>query len=78
MDIKTAKSVYRTMFKEFPDIVTVKDVCVMLGVGRRMVYRLIADKRLSPISCGRAIKFAKLTVIDYVLQSAQKESDSSV
>jgi excisionase family DNA binding protein len=71
MDKSTAKTAYRTMFREYPDIVTVKEVCQMLGLGSKKVYRLIRSGEIQRIPCGRTIRIAKVAVIEYVLQSTQ-------
>lgn len=59
------------MFKQYPDVVDVKQVCEMLNLSRTKVYELIKNGEIKRIPCGRIIKVAKVTVIDFVLQSAQ-------
>lgn len=68
----TSETAYKTIFKDYPDIVGVQDICKMLGIGETKAYRLIKDGTLQRIPCGHTHKVAKITVIDYVLQSAQK------
>lgn len=58
--------------KEYPDIVGVQEICKMLGIGETKAYRMINDGTLRRIPCSRTHKVAKITVIDYVLQCAQK------
>ena len=65
-------TVYKTMFEEYPDIVGVQEICKMLGIGETKAYRMINDGTLRRIPCSRTHKVAKITVIDYVLQCAQK------
>ncbi len=67
----TSKNAYRTMFKQYPDVVNVEQVCEMLKLSRTKVYELIRNGDIRRIPCGRVIKVAKVTVIDFVLQSAQ-------
>ena len=67
----SSKNAYRTMFKQYPDVVDVKQVCKMLNLSRTKVYGLIKNGEIKRIPCGRIIKVAKVTVIDFVLQSAQ-------
>ncbi len=59
------------MFKQYPDVVNVEQVCEMLKLSRTKVYELIRNGDIRRIPCGRVIKVAKVTVIDFVLQSAQ-------
>ncbi len=62
------------MFSDYPDVVTVNDIRKMLGVSRDEVYQLIHSGTLKRIGKGRAFLVPKLSVINYVLRSAQ-ESD---
>lgn len=58
---------YETMFKEYPDVVTVNEIRKMLGIGRDKVYRLIREGKIKSIPNGRIIKVSKNAVIDYIL-----------
>lgn len=60
------------MYSEYPEILEVKDLCEILGYGKKKVYQLIKEGQLKKIPCGRTIKVAKATIIDFVLQCAQK------
>lgn len=60
-----------TMFSDYPEIVTVKEISEMLGLHKNKVYDLIKEGMLPKIPCCRHIKVAKISVIKYVLQSAQ-------
>jgi excisionase family DNA binding protein len=72
MDNKmSSETAYNSLFRDYPDIVGVKEICKMLGLGSKKVYQLIQDEKIKKIPCGRNIKVAKVSVIDYVLQSAQ-------
>ena len=62
---------YDTMFSNYPEIVTVKDISNMLGLHYNKVYDLIKEGIIPKIPCCRHIKVAKISVIKYVLQSAQ-------
>ena len=41
MDSKEIREMYKLMFAEYPDIVTVKDLQAMLGISRHAVYDLL-------------------------------------
>lgn len=56
----------------YPEILEVKDLCEILGYGKKKIYQLVKEGQLKKIPCGRTIKVAKVTVIDFVLQCAQK------
>ena len=35
------QDIYRSVFKEYPDVLDVKQVSVLLGVSTKVVYRLV-------------------------------------
>jgi len=57
--------------KEY-EIVTVKDVCNILGVSRYTVYRLVDSNTLTAIqhSPGATLKFTRKAIDDYLLRSS--------
>lgn len=68
MDCKEIREMYKLMFAEYPDIVTVKDLQTMLGISRHAAYDLLGDGEISCIRLGNAYKIPKINVIDYVLK----------
>ena len=45
MDCKEIREMYKLMFAEYPDIVTVKDLQSMLGISRHAAYDLLGGGR---------------------------------
>ena len=45
MDCKEIREMYKLMFAEYPDIVTVKDLQTMLGISRHTAYDLLGARR---------------------------------
>ena len=68
MDCKEIREMYKLMFAEYPDIVTVKDLQAMLGISRHVAYDLLGEGEISCIRLGNAYKIPKINVIDYVLK----------
>ena len=68
MDCKEIREMYKLMFAEYPDIVTVKDLQIMLGISRHAAYDLLREGKISCIRLGNAYKIPKINVIDYVLK----------
>ena len=68
MDCKEIREMYKLMFAEYPDIVTVKDLQIMLGISRHAAYDLLGEGEISCIRLGNAYKIPKINVIDYVLK----------
>lgn len=63
------KGVDRTdLFREYPDVVGVDQLCVMLGgISRKLATRLLRERKIPYIRIGREYKVAKPDVIAYVL-----------
>lgn len=45
MDCKEIREMYKLMFVEYPDIVTVKDLQAMLGISRHAAYDLLGGTK---------------------------------
>lgn len=58
----------RDMFKDYPDVIGVEELCKMLGgIGKNLCYQILRERRIPHIRVGRTIKIAKPDVINYVL-----------
>ena len=67
---------YDKLFSEYPDVVTIKEISKMLGLGIRNTYKLVSDGKLHSLNCCKKIMVTKVEVINYVLQSAQQRDDN--
>ena len=47
MDCKEIREMYKLMFVEYPDIVTVKDLQAMLGISRHAAYDLLEEGEIT-------------------------------
>jgi len=65
MDIST-QEIYRIVFKEYPDILDVKQVSKLLGVSTKTVYRLLRGGSLASLKIGREFRIPKVNVMKYV------------
>ena len=65
MNNVTVIQAYEMIFRNYPDVVGVKEVSSMLGMCSKKVYELIHNGKLLAISCGK--KVTKLSVIEYLL-----------
>ena len=64
MDCKEIREMYKLMFAEYPDIVTVKDLQAMLGISRHAAYDLLGEGEISCIRLGNAYRIPKINVIN--------------
>ena len=58
-----------TLFEEYPELVSVKGLMNMLGIGRVLAYRLITDKKVKAVKIGREYKIVKNSVITLIQRS---------
>ena len=61
MDLTT-----QNIFTNFKDVVKVKDLQKMLGIGRNLAYELISTNKIKSIKSGNLILIPKQNVIDYL------------
>ena len=61
-----ASEIYRSVLREYPDVLDVKHVGTILGVSTKTVYRLLNEGTLSSLKVGRAFKIPKLYVMQYI------------
>ena len=69
---QTGDDVYHTMFADYPDIVGAEQLGEMLGLNYRTVCKFVREGKIPRMPDGRKIRVAKIEVINYVLQRAQK------
>ena len=61
------RELYQMMFPEYPDIVTVKELREMLGISRKLAYKLIDYGHIHAVKIGTTLKIPKISVINYVM-----------
>lgn len=65
---------YKVMFVEYPDLLTIPELKKMLGVSRHTAYALVNDGCIASLKIGNAIRIPKVNVIDYVLKSDKMDN----
>ena len=63
-----------TMFTSYPDLVDIKQLREMLGIGITLAYRLVRDNTIRALKIGREYKIPKANVISYLI-SENKTTD---
>ena len=59
------------MFEQYPDILTVEEVCEALRMGYNAVYDLLNDGKLKAYKNGRVWRITKPALIQYVSESSR-------
>jgi excisionase family DNA binding protein len=67
------RELYQMMFPEYPDIVTVKELREMLGISRKLAYKLIDYGYIHAVKIGTTLKIPKISVINYMMEKEVKK-----
>ena len=65
MKIST-QEMYRIVFREYPEVLDVKQVSKLLGVSTKTVYKLIKAGSLAALRIGREFRFPKVSIMKYM------------
>ena len=63
---------YKVMFAEYPDLLSINELRQMLGVSKHKAYALINDGSIDAIKIGNAFRLRYLCRIDSVLHKIGK------
>ncbi|EHI99236.1 hypothetical protein CDLVIII_2632 [Clostridium sp. DL-VIII] len=75
MEVNINKNnIYCLLFKEYPDVVNIKQMCKMLGgISTKTGYRILKEDKINYFKIGRAYKIPKISILIY-LKLIQEES----
>lgn len=63
----TLQETYNLMFQEYPDLVNVTQLCMMLGgISTKTAYKILKTNRIDSFKIGRAYKIPKINIITYL------------
>ena len=66
MENISTQEIYKAVFKDYPDVLDVKQVSDALGVSTKVVYRLLRDGSIVSLKIGREFKVPKVNLMKYV------------
>lgn len=58
---------YQMMFPDYPDIVSIAQLQVMLNISRRIAYKLVNEGYIRAVKLGCSLKIPKVSVIEFVM-----------
>ena len=61
--------IYKIMFADYPDILTVAQLQKMLHISRQLSYELINSGQIRAFKVGNSFRIPKVSVIDFVMKS---------
>ena len=60
------KSTNKSIFENYPDVVTVEQLASMLGISSKSAHRLVKEKQNKSVCIGRIYKIPKIYVLEYL------------
>lgn len=60
------KETYQSIFKKYPDVVTVEQLSEMLGISTKTAYTLLKKNVIKHFKIGRIYKIPKIHVLTYL------------
>lgn len=60
------KDAYKIMLKEYPDIMSVEQMCEVLGVSTKTGYRLLKEGKICCLKVGRSYRIPKTHLFTYL------------
>lgn len=85
MKLKPTRPTKRDVFRKYPDVVDVNQLCEMLGgthpVCTKTAYKLLREGQIPSLRVGRAYRIPKLSVIQYLFgdtSSGAKEVENGI
>lgn len=57
------------MFDEYPDILTVKDIMQVLGIGKNKAYDMLKHNQIKNIKIGSNYKIPKTYLIEFIYKT---------
>lgn len=59
------------MLNQYGDIITIKELCEILMIGRNRAYELLKDGQISAFQLGRNWKIPKIALEEYLKMQAK-------
>lgn len=60
------KNTNKSIFENYPDVVTVEQLASMLGISTKTAYKLVKEKQIESVCIGRIYKIPKIYVLEYL------------
>ena len=62
----TGVDAYSIMLKDYPDVLNIGEMCAVLNVSSKTVYKLLKEGKISSIKVGRSYRIPKVHVLTYL------------
>ena len=77
MQMNTATNIsqreaYELMLKAYPDVLTIQQMCEILGISTKTGYRLLREKKICCLKVGRSYRVPKVHLFTYLCIGCDK------
>lgn len=70
--MNTITNFNNNIFADYKDVVNIKDLQKMLGIGRNLAYKLISENKIEHLKINNRIFIPKQNVIKFLFESEVK------
>lgn len=63
---ETREKIYKSVFANYPDVVTVEQMSEMLGISTKTAYRMLKNNEIEHFMIGRIYKIPKYYILAYL------------
>ena len=60
------RDAYRIMFKDYPDVLNIEEMCGILGISTKTGYQLLKDGKVQNLKVGRSYRIPKIHLMTYL------------
>jgi len=69
---KNRRPAYVKMLKEYPDLLSIEQVCEILGgISTKTGYKMLKEKKIDSLKVGRCYRITKINMIDFLMNTPQ-------
>lgn len=66
MTVISQREAYRLMLKDYPDVMSIEQMCEILSVSTKTGYKLLKDGKICCLKVGRAYRIPKAHLFTYL------------
>ena len=74
----TFQEIYKSVLKDYPDVLTVEEISKALGVSSKTGYQLVRNNKVRHLKMGRTYRIPKVQLLSYMCQDLCPEDSDSI
>ena len=65
---------YKTILKNYPDVMNIEQMCEVLGISTKTGYRLLKEGQIGSLKVGRSYRIPKVKILQYLNIDSTKKN----